>query len=216
MALGELESMMSELFYMWNLDVNYNFEAVPNINSQTNVPFQFDNMMVTNLAVRLISAFNKEAPQTLFNQASQSLSAAIGFSAAINLRQIQPPRRMPLGNGNTFRNVYFNRFAVPTPLPPPDSSTNYIQQGETLDYYEDFSAFLGTLTISSFTITSDTLLTIDSSAISGKRIIYTITAPAGVNYQGPWQLVQITITDSSGRVLIRNINFEVITPPEVP
>lgn len=217
MALNRLEWMMAELFQQWNLNIGYNFEATPATTSQTNVPLPYMNMMVTNLACRLIAAFNKEVPANLQLQAQQSLSNSIGMVAQDNMRMIQPPRRMPLGNGNTFRGIgtFWNRFSLPTVNAPVSSSTNNIYQGETLDYFEDFSAFLGTATISSFTIVADPLLTIDSSAISGRRIIYTITAPTSVSGEGRFQQVQIEMTDSTGRAVIRNIDFEVLTPPEV-
>lgn len=217
MALSRLEWMMAELFQQWNLDIGYNFEASPLTTSQTNVPLPYMNMMVTNLACRLIAAFNKEVPANLQMQAGQSLSNSIGMSAQANMRPVQPPRRMPLGNGNTFRGIgaFWNRFALPVVNAPVSSSTNNMFQGETLDYFEDYSAFLGTATISSFTIVADPLLTIDASAILGKRIVYTITAPTTVSGQGPFQQVQIEITDSTGRVLIRNINFEVLSPDPV-
>ena len=217
LALNTLESMMAELYSQWNLNINYNFEATPNVNSQTGVELSYQYMMDTNLAVRLIAPFNKQVPPTLVQQASQALSNAIGRVAADNMRQIQPSRAMPAGSGNTYRGVFWNRYATPVALPPVAPSTNYITQGETLTYFEDFSAFLGTATISSFTIVCDPLLTIDTSANATPRITYTITAPASpTETYGPYQLVMITITDSLGRVEIRVINFGVTTPPVVP
>lgn len=213
-ALNRLEAMMSEFFYQWNLNIGYNFEPTPNVNSQSNVPVNFENTVITNLAVRLIASFNKECPQMLYNQASQALSNAIGLVSAANMQMVQPSRRMPIGNGNQFRGVFWNRFAVPTQLPPNVSSTNDILAGETQNYREDYSAYLGSATISSYTIISDPLLTIVTSANASPQITYTVTAINNSSY-GPWQIVQITIVDSIGRTLIRQINFQVTTPQEI-
>lgn len=216
LGLNTLESMMAEFFGQWNLGINYNFEETPDLNSVTGVDLSYQYTMEANLAVRLIPPFNKEVPPKLELMASQSLSKAIGRWQSDNMRMIQPPRGMPVGSGNTFRGFYWNRFSIPVPTPPVSSATNYMLQGETLDYYEDFSAFLGTATIASYTIVADPLLTIDTSANDSPRITYTITAPAQppATY-GPYQLVQINIVDSTGRELIRLINFGVTTPPTV-
>jgi hypothetical protein len=216
LGLYLLETMMAEYFGQWNLAINYNFEETPSVNSQTGVELAYQSMMDLNLAIRLIPAFDKQVPQTLVNLASVALSKAIGRVSSENMRMIQPSRRMPLGSGNTFRGVFWNRYAIPVPVPPVSASTNYILQGETLNYFEDFSAFLGTATIASYTIEADQLLTIVTSANADPRITYTITAPTQppATY-GPYQIVQITITDSLGRVEIRLINFGVATPPTV-
>src|SRR6478735_5317962 len=216
LALDTLETMMAELRDDWNLAINYNFEEDPDLNALTGVDISYQRMMVLNLAIALIPTFNKEVPPTLTTLASVSLSKAIGRSSLANARMIQPPRRMPIGSGNTFRGVFWNRFSVPVPVPPVGPNTKNILQGETLNYYEDFSAFLGTATIVSYTIEADPLLTIVTSANADPRITYTIQAPTQppATY-GPWQLVNITITDSLGRTEIRLINFGVVTPPVV-
>lgn len=216
-ALAQLEQMMAELYLQRGLNVSYNFETTPASASQTGVDLGFQNMMEANLAKRLCPYFGKDVPPQMDLDASQSLSGAIGLSVQFNTRDIQPSRRMPLGSGNTFRNVWWDRFARPQAEPPPEPQTNYILQGETLKYYEDFAAFLGSATISSYTIVCDPLLTIDTSAIVTTRITYTITAPADLADQGsPLQQVKITIVDSTGRTLIRIINFGVQTPPTIP
>ena len=213
-ALGEYESMMAEFFTGYNLDVGYNFENMPNVNSQTTVPIAFENMMVTNLATRLISNFNKAVPAVLTNQASQSLSKAIGTKSIENARQIQPSRRMPRGSGNTIRSEYWSRYTIPVPLPPNVAATNRITESETQDYQEDFSAYLGDETIASFTIVSDPRLTLVSSANNDPVIDYRVTANTTTS-TGPFQQVQIELTTSSGRIEVRNINFEVYPKAEV-
>jgi hypothetical protein len=214
LALSRLEEMMAEFFARWNIAVGYNFQVTPTLLAQTNVERSYNNMMRTNLAVRLLASFGKDPAQALVLNATQSLSSVIGYFALQNARMIQPPRRMPVGLGNTFRGVFYNRYTVPTPLPPPDSSTNQIIEGETFDYFEDFSAWLGNATIASYTIEAGPLLTLDSDSISGQRIIYRITAAQNNTAQGPWQVVLISVTDSTGRVQIREVNFLLITVDE--
>lgn len=215
LALVRLETMMSEFFTNWNMDVGYNFQTTAVLTDQTNVPLNYESMMAYNLAVRLIPAFNKQVPQTLYGLASTSFSSSLGVVKSQQIRQIQPSRRMPRGSGNTFRDVYWDRFSQPVPLPPTSSANNPIYEGETQDYYEDFSAWLGSNTIASFTIAADPRLTIDTSANTDTRVTYTITA-GDSGSEGEWQYVKITVTDSAGRVDIRLINFLVADPPTVP
>ena len=121
LALSKLESMMAQYFYQWNMDVGYNFEATPATSSQTNVQLQFKQMMVTNLAVRLVAAFGKAVPPSLGGLARSAFSSALGMIVSSNMRQIAPPTSMPSGSGNTFRQFLRDRYANPTNLPPNDS-----------------------------------------------------------------------------------------------
>lgn len=213
-ALSRLEAMMADLFGQYNLDIGYNFEETPDINSPSGIPFRYKNMAILNLATRLIAAFNKMVPPSLSAQASASLSAALGSVSGAKLREIQPPRRMPAGSGNRLQNQFFSRFMEPVSLPPNTSYTNTIYVGETFDYAESFSAWLKGETISSYTIVADPRLTIVASANADPEITYTVTATnAEPGY--PWQQIKIQVTSSGGRVDIRIINFEVLAVPDV-
>ncbi len=217
LGLYLLETMMAEFYENQALNVGYKFEQTPDLNSLTGVSLGNQNMMDFNLAVRLIPSINKDVPPELKSQADVSFSRSLGMSVQNNMRMIQPPRRMPVGSGVTFRGVFWNRFSLPVPVPPVEAATNYILQGEQFNYTEDFSVFLGTATIASWEIASNPLLTIVDASQSGSIISYTILAPTSppATY-GPFQQVKITITDSLGRVEIRLINFGVSTPPVVP
>lgn len=217
MALRRLESMMAQFFSQWNLNIGYNFEVNPNLNSQTNVDLSFEDMMRTSLAIRLCAAFGKDIPESLDRMASNAFSNAVSTYQAYNLQMVQPSYRMPIGNGNQYRGVFWNRFSQPVVYPPNVAQTNNIIQGEQFNYQESFAAWLGTNTISSYTIVCDPLLTIVTSANASPLITYTITAPLGVTAsRGPWQQVNITVTDSASRVDTRIINFAVVTPPTIP
>ena len=215
LALYTLESMMSEFFTNWNMDVEYSFEATPNLNSETLVPLNFESMMFYNLAIRLVPPFNKQIPQELRGLASTAFSSSLGVVKAQQIRQIQYPRRMPRGSGQTYRNMYYNRYHVPEGLPPISSANNEILVGETQEYFESFDAWLGNNTIASFNVTVDPRFTLVASANADPRITYTLTATVAEG-EGVWQLVKVTVTDSAGRVEIRLVSFLVCDPPEVP
>jgi hypothetical protein len=215
LALTRLEAMMAEWFGNRNINVGYNFEATPTFTSYTNVALNYYNTMVTNLAVRLLAAFGMEPHPALVLNASQSISGTLGQTALENARMVQPSRRMPVGNGNSFRGYFWNRFVIPTELPPAVSQTNNIIQGEIQDRYEDFSAWLGANTIASYTIQSTPLLETSDDGISSARIIYRVSAPVDNSGQGPWQIVLITVTDSIGRINIRPVDYLVVGPISV-
>lgn len=214
-SLNRLESMMAELFNGRNFDVGYNFEDVPDLNSQTYVERTHEPFMRTNLAVRMIPFFNKQVPPELKQLASASWSSSLAVVKSQQIQQIQAPRRMPRGSGNTYKQLFYNRFFVPDPLPPTMAGNESLFEGETNDFFQDYSAWLRGNTISSFTITVDPRLTLDSSSNADPRIDYRITANTQTS-DGTWQLVKITVTDSAGRTEIRLVSFEVTKPPDVP
>jgi hypothetical protein len=126
---------------------------------------------------------------------------------------VQPSRRMPRGSGNR-RYGWWNRFMNPVVQPPNESATNKMLVGETFDYKQSFAVFLGDNTISSYFIEADSGLTIVSSSNDDPIISYRIKAVTG-SYGNVWQQVKIQVTDSIGRVDIKVINFEVVTPPVI-
>ena len=213
LALIELESMMAELEASSNLAIGYNFEVNPNANTPSGVQLQYRNFMVCNLAVRLIADFGKQVPGVLAAQANQSLSQAIGVVAMERLRQVQPSCRSPHGSGNN-RFELWRRFNFPIPLPPNDASTNYITEGEIMDYFEPFVAFLSGADIASYTITADDRLTILSDSDDNGIVSYQVQA-LSPNQSGVWQRIQIVMTTSDGRVDERTINFVLQELPKV-
>lgn len=203
LALAELENMMSEI----NIDVGYNFEDEPDPNSVLGVDRKYWNMINTNLAVRLIADFNKQVPAALVAQASQSMSAAIGYVSADRMRQVQYPTRMPTGSGNTNRFGRWYRFNHPAYLPPNNAETLLVKPLEVNDYKSDFSSYLAeNEMIDTFTITTTDGFTLNSSSNDSPVVSYRITVSQGAQV---WQQVNITITTDTGRVDKRTINFEV-------
>tara|TARA_R110000822_G_scaffold237625_2_gene368013 strand:- start:2744 stop:3478 length:735 start_codon:yes stop_codon:yes gene_type:complete len=214
LGLTRLEDMMAQYLDGQNIDVNYNFEAEPDINSETNVGRGFRAMMVSNLSVRLVNAYGKDIPMALQMTARGSLNSALAVLARNQTRQIQPSSRMPRGSGNGIRESTWVRYSQPLRLPATEPVINGMFVGEILEYEADFSAWLGQNTIASFTILSDPKLVVSNATSDDNTIGYTVTAVSNTT-QGVWQLVQINVTDSIGRVLIHFVNFEVSPVPEV-
>ena len=212
LALHRLDTMMAELSAR-NICTNYNQElgygTPPDANSLTNVPVSYWHMMATNLAIRLVPDFNKAIPPNLQAQASQALSLASAQSAADNIREVDYPRRMPRGSGNTLRFNRWQRYQRPNELPPNDCATNQVTIGDINDYTESFVSYLNDAeTIASFTIEVDDGLTIQSSSNDDPLISYRIKVDDNSS-NGVWQQVKIIVTTSDGRIETRLINFDV-------
>lgn len=213
LAIDRLETMMSE-YDTRGICVDYNFEINPDPNSVTNVIRAYWQMMDTNLAVRLIPDFNKEVPQVLQIQASQSLSNVSARVASENARQIEYSRRFPRGSGNTLRFNRWQRFQRPQPQPPNNCATNKLIIDNVQDYQENFRAYLGSEIIASFTIDVDPALTLISSANNTPIIDYRIRGDDN-STQGTWQQVKIIITTNTNRIETRIINYDLLTDQTV-
>ncbi len=210
-ALRRLESMMGELEYSRNICVGYNFEVTPDINSVTNVILPYWPMMEANLALRLIPDFNKPVPQTLLDQASQTMEAASAAYASRSVREVQYPDRQPIGSGTQYRYSRFQRFYHVDQLPPNECATNSIVIDDVNDYVESWRAYLdASEDIASFTTTVDPGLTLVSSTNNTPVINYTIQANS-IPQSGQWQQVKFVITTTNNRVDTRFVNFEILS-----
>jgi len=208
-AIFRLENMMSEL-EIRNICLGYNFEDVPDGDTETGVKHGFNQMMATNLAVRLIPDFNKQVPITLMGQASQSLSVASAYSARNRLRGVPYPNRQPIGGANTLRYSWWRRFYSEAKPTKTDCNTKDMLTGDVNDFYEDFHTYLEGDSIQSYTIESTSGLTVSNDVISGERINYRITAIS--LSESSTQRVTIIITTNTGRIETRVINFNVRSP----
>jgi hypothetical protein len=207
-ALDRLEDMMSE-FESNNICLGFNFTLEPDPSDITNVKRAFNQMMQTNLAIRLIPDFNKVVPATLSALSAATLSNAVGYSAANNIKAVAYPRRMPLGSGNTLRTDDRRRFQAPQLLPPTSCANEFIIIGDVNDFQESYTAYLNANeTIASFVITSDTGLDVQSSSNDTPLISYRVLALSNAT-KGSWQQVKIVVTTSDGRIDTRLINFEI-------
>ena len=210
LAVDRLEDFAEEL-KSFNICIGFNFEEEPDPNSLTNVERKFKSLLETNLAVRLLSDFGKEIPQSLGLLASSTLSSAASITASKSIQEVQYPRRMPLGSGNDRGNRY-RRYQVPEQLPPNECATKSIDIGEIEDYEESFETYLEGEALSSYVITADPGLNIESDSNADPIIKYRIKALSNMS-EGVWQQVKIQITTDTGRIEIRLINFEVNSVP---
>jgi len=213
-GLNRLEAMMAMFFEAANMNVGYNFEENPDLNTPSGVTAAHDTMISQNLALELCLAYGKDPSANLRQQANGAYQGSLAIVARNNTRQVQPSRRMPRGSGNEYRFPVWNRYMRPPILPPSVPGVIQIIEGETEDYTLDVSAWLGDNSIASIALLDDPRLTIDSSSVSEGTISYTVTA-ADDSSEGPWQLIQITVTDDAGRVNIWLVSFEVLPAPEV-
>lgn len=205
-ALGQLESMMAE-FEATSMNLNYQFEEIPDPNTDTGVGLEHKQMMSSNVATRVISYFGKDMPITLEKQANQSLSNSNSIVAAFQIQQVRYPDRMARGSGNTVRWSYLLRYYNQEQTPPTDS--NVIFRGDTQDYQEFYTAYLiNNDTIASFTIQADTGLTLVSSSADDTTVSYRITADDTKDTQS-FRQVKIVITTADGRINTRLVDFNI-------
>lgn len=208
-ALMRLENMMAE-FSIRNINVGYTLEDDPDPNTPHNVERWAWHGIATNLAIRLIPDFNKEVPQTLFAQASQSLSNMSGRTALV--RQVNYPSRQPRGSGNTQRYNRWARFYRPPAEAPLESATITMQINDIDDFIEHFDAYLNLgEDVASYTISADDGLEIVSDSLSTPDVSYRIKA-IGNDDSSANSLQQVTIvaTTDAGRVETRVVNFQIL------
>ena len=212
LALDRLEDLAAELKSM-NICIGYNFESTPDVNSESEVERKFKSMLESNLAVRVLSDFGKQVPQSLGLLASGTLSTAASITASKSIQEVQYPQRMPIGSGNS-RSGQYRRYQPPSQLPPNECATHIIKIGEVSDFEESFKTYLSGETIASYVITADSGLSVESSSNDDPIISYRVKALTNTS-EGVWQQVKIKATTSAGRIEIRVINFEVQSVPTV-
>lgn len=205
LALTRLENMAAE----WDTsnDTGYNFEDIPNPNSNSGIIRGFRQCYETNLAIRLIPDFNKDVPATLLSQAVQSLSRMIGLLAAQRVRQTGYPDRQPLGSGNTSRFSRWARFYRTAEAPLADS-TRSMYDGDVRDFVEHYDSYLQDgEEIETYSILVDTGLVLVDDSISGDTITYRLRGDADSETVSQ---VTIIVETGTGRVETRRKYINVI------
>ena len=176
-ALGRLESMMAE-YDSRNICLDYIFEQVPSLDSSTGVDIQFNQMMETNLAIRLVPDFGKKISNDdslvqLKQQAVQSLSNASARSAKVN--RTNYPDRMAIGSGNTFRWNKWRRFYNQASDAPINCATISMQLNIVKTITESWVNELASgETIQSATITYTNGLTQQSTSNTTDSVVFTV------------------------------------------
>lgn len=210
-ALERMEDMAHEWFAR-NICAGYQFEDEPHPNTPHNVDRGHRHAFSTNLAIRLVPDFNKEAHQVLYAQASSSLSTLSNVSARNLLDQVQYPRRQPIGEANSLRWSRWLRWYRPAGKAPQTCETVRMQIDEIDDFTESFADYLQTgEDVSSYVLEATDGLSVNAESLATPIVSYTIQAVGGSDEQSTVDAVQITATTSNGRVEIRTIYFEVST-----
>ncbi len=208
-ALERLENM-AYMLQSRGIVTNYNFTETPDPNDLTNVPMALNLMFQSNLALQLCPDFGKEIPQSLAMLATSTMATASAVSALALVQDVQYPRRMPIGSGNSLRWQPLNNYNLLPPNPPPNPTTHTLYIGDIDSYNETWEQYLRAgETVDSFTIAADEGLFLSSSSLSTPIVTFEVQ---GVSQQvsGRWQQVKIIVTTSLGRVNTRFVNFNVI------
>jgi hypothetical protein len=194
-----------------NVVLGYNFEEEPDVNSDSGIELWAANGIETNLAVRMAASFGKAVSAELGAMARQSMS---NLSARTSTTRITPyPRRQPRGGANTLRYNRWSRYYRPENLAPNSPDTIQMTSGEINDYTEDYQAYLRDQEdIAMYTITPTSGLSIVSSSNTDIEIAYRVEAlDIGVN-DPIFQSIKIVMTTTNGRVVERQVNFNIINP----
>lgn len=213
-ALIKMEEMAAE-YEGRNICINYLFEDAPDPATSSGISQQFNQMMKTNLAVRLIPSFGKNSQASpalidLKKQANAALSNASARTATVN--ESNYPDRQPVGSGNNFRwGQKWRRFYKEAPNAPISCDTEQMQLNTTDRFIRSWENFLGEgETITSFEIKASNGLEILTSQIQNDstEVYYRVKA----NLCGS-QTVTISIVTSVTTPYnadVATINFNVI------
>jgi len=182
------------------------FEWISDTTSRISLIYR--DALETNLAVRLAPDFNKPVHPDLKAEANQSLSA---MKAATNeVRESKRSSRMPLGSGNARRFNNFHRFYTVEERPKSGPQLNKMAIGNVQDFIEHFDSYLmAGETVSSYTLTAETGLTVLSDSLASPDVNYRVRADA-MGTDGEYQKIVIVATTSLGRIETRVINFQLI------
>ena len=204
-ALRRLEGLANEL-HGRNICPGYYFEEEPDITSPSGLDRKYWYSFECILAMRLLSDFGKGMQDKIDPMLIKNASAQMSFlySSTANPRQTQYPSRQSVGAGNRRP---FSKFFAPSVRAPNTCDTNQMIVGDINDFVEHFSSYLiSPEVIDSYTIESDTGLTIVSDSLTSPDVFYRIEAVGG-----SVQRVKIVATTDDDRIITRIIYFELTT-----
>lgn len=210
LALSRLENMAAE-WNSRNIVSGYAFEENPDTSTPHNVPREWWNAFESNLAVVLAPDFGKEASAGLQMEARGSYSTIVAQTAPIP--QVQYPTRQPTGSGNSIRYNRFRRYYPRYAEAPIEPETVTMFIGDIDDFFEDYADYLNLgEDISSYTLTADSGLNVQTQSLSSPRVNYRIEAVEATSSEDSdtVQAVKIIATTSTGRKLTKIRYFELI------
>ena len=202
-ALRRLEGMANEL-HARNVYTGYYFEEEPDLTSPCGLDRKYWYSFECVLAMRLLSDFGKGMQPDPMLAKNANAQMSFLYASTANPRQIQYPSRQSMGSGNFRR---FRNFYTPISEAPNTSETNRMIIGDINDFVEHFNSYLiSPEVIDSYTIESDTGLTIVSDSLTSPDVFYRIEAVGGTA-----QRVKIVATTDDDRIITRIIYFELTT-----
>lgn len=203
LALERLEDTMSENY---GAALGYFFEETPDTSTPHNIDRKYWHSVAAVLASRLLPDFGKETNVSLNNV----VSAAYSFLSAGTAVMLETtyPSRMPIGSGNTNRISSVQKFYTPEEQSF-DPATIYMVEDDISDFTESYEEYLREgEDISSYTITSDTGLTVSGDSLSTPIISYTVEASGD---SGAYYRVKIVAVTSDSRQVTRFITFYILS-----
>lgn len=202
MALGldVLEDMAAE-FETRNICLNFNYTDSPDPSDESGLERGHIGSMKDLLAWRLAPHFGKEITAAIEKLANKAQSLLQSSTARVN--RTEAPYRMPRGSGNT-KNNHWHRFSYPQPQAPIDCETKNITLGGALDFTYDARLFLGDETITAFTFTASSGLTISNGVNTDGVIGYRVDCSPTAR---ELETVDILITTSTNRKTTARVNY---------
>lgn len=201
-ALEVLEGMMAE-YDSRNICTEFNFEDVPDEATESGIANQFFLAAAYCLGRRMAPEFGKQLTQLQDRTATASLSNWTARTAKTN--SIGQPRRMPRGNGNTFRNQSWFRYYRTGADAPVSCDTLELKVDELNFFDVNFDTYLKTdETITSFTVDSTNGIEVLSSVKSDAII----TLECKGKLAG-FQTVTLVLQTSRGRSNPAVVNFNI-------
>jgi hypothetical protein len=213
LALDRMEDVMAE-FEDRGLCIGYRFEEKPDANSEAGITRSHNQMLHTNVAVRLIPDFNKQVPVKLEQIASATFKSALSTYMSENRVQTTPIFHL---SGRTNRARYGGRYRVPveTKQQPSNCKVKNMIIGEVEDFSESFASYIdrqNNESIKSFT--AETTEGLNLKPVSCGLTISPSEDAGLVTYRAEGvksgcYVVTITITTSTGRIKTKKIDFVV-------
>jgi hypothetical protein len=205
LALERLENMAAEWENSKNMCFGYYFENNPDPNTLHNIARQYWQCFQTNLAVRLLQDFGKQAPAELVAQARQSLSSALASLKSKALQETRYSPRQARGSGNTLRYNQFQNYYRQQENAPYTCELIQMTVGEINDYVEDFTSYVRSdESVSDFQIKAGAGLSLVSATLANNLIDFRLKAGSVSGNTNPQRVnLEFRVTTSLGRQNIR-------------
>ena len=185
-----------------NLELGYNFTQLPSPSDFHRMKFVAFDGISSLLAYNTLSDYSLPIPATLDRACSAAMSTLVGWDLKNKLQQVQYPRRMPIGSGNTvklLRHRRYNPQQVPNPINDEDQLE--IGYGEVNTFLQDYTdEFRFGEEILFIAVEASSALTYFEVSRTPLCIEFRLTAAR--SSENPIEWVEFTVTTTQGRVMI--------------